>query len=241
MRKNLKLLLALILLPLSAHAVTTINTTNANTWGANIGWLNWRPSSADGVSIGHYICSGYVYSANAGWINMGSGNPVNHIQYANNSATDFGVNFTIDPNNSAHGLLRGFAYGANIGWINFEATGNPYVIISNGQLRGYIYSANCGWINLDDLTYFVSTDTIDPGVDSDSNGLPDAWEYTNFGGIGVDPNADPDGDGESNLSEFKSGTNPNDPLSVVHSARQLNISTRMRVLTGDNVMIGGFV
>jgi hypothetical protein len=172
---------------------------------------------------------------------MGSGNPANHIQYANNSASDCGVNFTIDPNNSGHGLLRGLAYGANIGWINFEATGSPYVILSNGQLRGFVWSANTGWINLDDLNVFVATDSIDPGVDTDGNGLPDAWEYTYFGHIGVDPNADPDGDGESNLAEYRAGTNPLDPNSVVHSARQLNISTRMRVLTNDNVLIGGFI
>lgn len=40
-----------------------------------------------------------IYGANVGWINMGSGDPANHIQYQNNSATDFGVNFNIDPNN----------------------------------------------------------------------------------------------------------------------------------------------
>jgi hypothetical protein len=225
----------------AVQATTTINSTKAFAWGANIGWTNWRPSNADGVSIGAYICSGYIYGANVGWINVGNGNPANHIQYANNSATDFGVNFTMDPNNPGHGLLRGYAYGANIGWINFEDKGNPYVILSNGQLRGFVYSANTGWINLDDLNYFVGTDEIDPGVDSDGDGLPDAWEYTYFGGLGAGPDDDPDGDGESNLSECRSKTNPIDPNSVVHSARQLNISTRLRVLTNDNALIGGFI
>ena len=231
----------LVALASAVHAASTINSTNAYAWGANIGWLNWRPSAESGVNIGRYICSGYIYGANVGWINLGNGNPANHIQYANNSATDFGINFTLDPNNPGHGLLRGYAYGANIGWINFEATGNPYVILSNGQLRGYVYGANIGWINLEDLSYFVSTDTIDPGVDSDGDGLTDAWEYIYFGNLDMAPAQDPDGDGEDNLSEFKSGTNPNDPNSVFRSARQLNISTRMRVLTGENVLIGGFI
>src|SRR4051812_21682493 len=39
-----------------------------------------------------YICSGYIYGANVGWINVGNGNPANHVQYADNSAADFGVN-----------------------------------------------------------------------------------------------------------------------------------------------------
>jgi hypothetical protein len=241
MKKTLLIAFSLALLSGSGHAASTINATQAYAWGANIGWTNWRPGAADGVSIGRYICSGYIYGANVGWINLGSGNPANHIQYANNSGTDFGVNFSIDPNNPGHGLLRGFAYGANIGWINFAASGNPYVILSNGQLQGFAYSANCGWINLGDGSFVLKTNSIDPGVDTDKDGIADAWEYIYFGGTAVNPNADPDGDGETNLSEYKSGTTPTDSKSVVHSARQLNIATRLRVLTDENVLIGGFI
>ena len=46
--------------------------------------------------------------------------------------------------------------------------------------------------------------------DIDGNGLPDPWERLHFGRIGVDPLADPDGDGMSNLAEYKAGTNPLD-------------------------------
>ena len=52
---------------------------------------------------------------------------------------------------------------------------------------------------------------------------------------------DADMDGEDNSSEFQSKTDPNDPNSVVRTAKQINISTRLNVLTGDNVGIGGFV
>ena len=52
---------------------------------------------------------------------------------------------------------------------------------------------------------------------------------------------DADADGEDNLSEYRSDTNPNDPLSVFRSARQLNISTRALVNKGDKVLIGGFI
>jgi hypothetical protein len=51
---------------------------------------------------------------------------------------------------------------------------------------------------------------LQPDPDSDHNGLPDAWEMQYFGHIGVDPNADPDGDGLTNLQEYSAGSNPVD-------------------------------
>ena len=47
-------------------------------------------------------------------------------------------------------------------------------------------------------------------LDADGNGLPDWWEIQYFGTNGVDPNADPDGDGLSNLQEYQAGTDPHD-------------------------------
>ena len=55
------------------------------------------------------------------------------------------------------------------------------------------------------------------------------------------PTGDADADGEDNLSEFLSATEPNDPASVVHTSRQLNISTREMVGTGQDVLIGGLI
>jgi hypothetical protein len=215
MRKLALLFLALAL-ALTARATTptsTINTTNQYAWGANIGWTNWRPdpdaTNTTGVIIGEFICSGYVYAANVGWINMGNGNPVNHIQYQNNSATDFGVNYGIDSTLPGYGILRGYAYGANIGWINFEATGNPRIDLFTGNLSGYAYSANCGWINLGEIGgHYLQTDHIAMGVDSDGDGIADAWEYLYFGGLSHAGATDTDGDGMSDLQEYLEGTNP---------------------------------
>jgi hypothetical protein len=53
-------------------------------------------------------------------------------------------------------------------------------------------------------------------ADTDSDGLPDAWETDFFGGLGVvnDPHDDYDGDGISNWEEYLSGTNPLSAISV---------------------------
>jgi len=52
-----------------------------------------------------------------------------------------------------------------------------------------------------------------PLHDGDGNGLPDAWEQLYFGRVRVDPNGDSDGDGESELGEYLTGTDPTDPTS----------------------------
>jgi hypothetical protein len=190
----------------SASAATSINAVNKFAYGANVGWLDARGDTNRGASIGEFVCSGYLYAANCGWIHLGSNAPANGIRYQNNSATDYGVN------HDGLGNLRGFAYGANIGWINFESNGAPKVDLKTGKLSGSVYSANCGWLSLSNASAFVQTDTIPGGVDSNANGLPDAWERIYFGALGVNPDADADGDGMSNNDEYLAGTNPTNSL-----------------------------
>ena len=52
-------------------------------------------------------------------------------------------------------------------------------------------------------------------IDSDGNDLPDKWDLRYFGRLGVDPNADEDGDGMTNREEYVEGTDPCDPASVL--------------------------
>ena len=97
---------------------TTINATNRFAYGANLGWLDWRGDTNPGAAVGEYVCSGFLYAGNVGWIHLGNGNPSDGLRYQNLSTNDFGVN------HDGLGNLRGFAYGANIGWINFENLGH---------------------------------------------------------------------------------------------------------------------
>lgn len=199
----------LALASFSASAATSINATNKYSYGANFGWMDWRGDTNSGAVIGAYVCSGYIYAANVGWINLGSGTATNGIYYQNLAAGDFGVN------NDGLGNLRGYAYGANIGWVNFENIGAPKVDLVTGKLSGSVYSANCGWISLSNAFAHVQTDYIQPGIDTDGDGLTDAWEYQNFGNLGNGAGGDPDGDGATNLQELLAGTNPNDANSVL--------------------------
>ena len=196
------IILLLIGTTISSWAATTINATNNFAYGANIGWLNARDDVTSGAVIGEYVCSGYIWAANVGWIALGSGSPTNGIYYQNLSANDFGVN------QDGLGNLRGYAYGANIGWINFENTGAPKVDLKTGNLTGYVWSANCGWISLSNATGFVQTDHIQQGALA-PNGLPIAWLLANFGTTNVNANADPTGKGMTIAQDYQAGTDPN--------------------------------
>jgi len=169
----------------SASGATTINVVNKFSYGANIGWMDWRGDTNNGAVIGEFVCSGFIYAANVGWINLGGGAPANGIRYQNNSATDFGVNHD-----------------------------GPKVDLLTGRLSGFAWSANCGWISLSNAQAFVQTDTIRVGIDTDGDGIPDAWELQFAGNLTtMNAGTDTDHDGFSDLQEYLADTNPFDPNS----------------------------
>jgi hypothetical protein len=219
---GLVLALTLVLQPSAlVRAATTIDAGYHYGYGANLGWLECRGDVANGAVIGDYVCSGYLYTANVGWINLGSGSPTNGIRYQNLAASDFGVN------HDAVGNLRGYAWGAIIGWVAFEDTGAPTVNLATGKLGGYAYSANCGWISLSNALAYAQTDSLDPGS-LGTNGLPVAWMLTYFGTTNVNPNADSDHDGMSNLQEYLADTDPldaNDCLRITGYTRTGSYNT----------------
>lgn len=119
-------------------------------WSADTGWL--RPAlsaQAIATSGGAGILSGYLWSANAGWISLGDGTPVNGVRYSQATREDYGVNA------DAAGALTGYAWSANLGWLTFTAQADgstsfagPRLDWGTGRLTGFAWSANAGWIDL---------------------------------------------------------------------------------------------
>jgi hypothetical protein len=233
----MKLLLSFLLLHAADSinaAASTINADHRFAWGANIGWLDFRTDGANGVSIGEFVCAGYVYSANTGWIHLGDGAPADGVRYQNNSSADYGVN------HDGAGNLTGYAYGANIGWVNFglnfpAGAAPPRFDIATGKLNGSVYGANVGWISLSNAVACVQTDSITPGPDIDADGITDSWEFQHT----TPPNlttftatSDRDGDGVSDLQEYRADTDPlnaADHLEI--TALQVDAANAMVTLT----------
>jgi len=198
-----------------AAAQSTISASAKQAYAANAGWIDWRTSAADGVVVTQTCLSGKAYAANFGWINLGNGAPTNGHSYSNTSAGDFGVNL------ADSGALTGYAYGANVGWIVFEQTqGQPRLDFLTGDFSGYAYSANLGWIALATPVSTLATTSV-AAPDSDGDGIADAYEMLHCGTLSVmNATSNLDGDPASDLQEYLSNTDPNDPNSYLRITHQ---------------------
>lgn len=154
--------------------------------------------------------------------------------------TDFG---SVDV--ATDSLTRTFTI-ANTGTGTLSLTGVPRVQVTGANASDFIVSVQpispVADIN-GTSTFQIRFVPTAPGlrtasvtiVNNDSD--EDSYQFA-IQGNGV---PDTDGDGEDDISEAASGTNPNNADSFIRSGKQLNISTRLDVQTGSNVGIGGFI
>lgn len=195
----------------AASPTISTNKTQKYAWSSSVGWINCRTDDTNGMVVGQYVCSGFMYSPTAGWISLGNGSPSSGIHYATNSATDYGVN------HDGEGHLSGYAWCPSAGWINFGWTNAtdamaPKVDLATGILSGYAWGTGVGWISLSNMSAYVKTMTLSRGsTASNTNGIPDAWVLQSFpstGTNGFSASADSDTDGVSNADEYLAGTDP---------------------------------
>jgi hypothetical protein len=152
--------------------------------------------------------------------------------------TDFGnVDVTIDS------LTRTFTI-QNTGTGSLSLTGVPKVqIAGSSDFTVTLQPVSPVPINNPTTTFQIRFKPTSPGPKNATVTIVnnDASEGTYQFAIQGNGVPDNDGDGEDNISEAASGTDPNNPNSFVRTGKQLNISTRSNVLTGNNIAIGGFI
>jgi hypothetical protein len=118
-------------------------------------------------------------------------------------------------------LLRSWAIGTNTDWqqrtyylpAGVNVVRWEYVKGGNqvSEYNGLLYApADAGWV--DEVSY---APWPDPLLDTDGDGLPDIWEYKYFDTLAYGANDDPDGDGNSNLTEYLDGTDPTIKVSML--------------------------
>ena len=163
------LLSALVLLasPVIAENVDPLNDGSQYAYAVNLGWLNGEPlgNSGPGMSLQIASASGWMWSANSGWISLNCNNT------SSCDAVDYGI---------AHdgtGNLSGYAWSPNLGWISFSCEDSdscgavPYGVVvdlSTGEMTGYGYAANAGWISFS-CENTASCDTVDYRIRLDLN------------------------------------------------------------------------
>jgi hypothetical protein len=127
---------------LYAENIDPNNDSSQYAYGENVGWLNFEPSTGDGVQVASDKLTGFIWAENIGWINL--------------SPSTYGGVF-----NDGSGNLSGYAWGENVGWINFNpvVSGDPnnygVKIDVDGNFDGWAWGENIGWINFGLADYYV--------------------------------------------------------------------------------------
>lgn len=137
--------LLILSLPALAEDVDPLNDGSQYAWFPNGGWINAEPlgNGGPGLSFNDNDLSGWLWSANTGWISLS----------CENTASCGTVDYRVTHDGA--GNLGGYAWSPNLGWISFSCANTAScanvqyatsVDLSTGDMSGYAYAANAGWI-----------------------------------------------------------------------------------------------
>ena len=114
-------------------------------YGENVGWLNAEPTGGDGLTVGEFAVTGYLWGENVGWVSFSCEND------ASCGSVPYGVE-------NDGGLLSGMAWSENVGWISLScATAGDCgqhdygvtIDTESGLFAGHAWAENVGWISFD--------------------------------------------------------------------------------------------
>ena len=138
----------------------------------------------------------------------------------------------------AAGQTRFYVNGSSVGTNSFDnalppvSTSDPWRIgfrntgSNHWSARGYFTDVRLYDRVLSATEAAALTTMAPPDLETHADGLPAWWKLQHFGTLGVDPEADPDEDGLTNLQEFLAGTDPNtfDPPPIIaDTSNQVNL------------------
>jgi arylsulfatase A-like enzyme len=111
----------------------------------------------------------------------------------------------------AYNTVDSFDQGVEAGaWVNLSG---QFVY---QDIMDFIYIAGVDAgvdFYVDDISLSKAIPSVNP-EDTDSDGMLDSWEQSNFSSLDTLPNEDSDNDGLSNVLEYRSGTDPNNQYSL---------------------------
>ena len=225
---------------ISTQVIALTGVSDGTYWLENIGDPTNRLMESDETN-NTYLVKVTVATGLSPEINVvgnGQSIPNNDSAPSTSDGTDFG---SVDV--ATDSLTRTFTI-QNSGTGSLSLTGVPNVQITGGSdFTITLQPVSPVQIDNPTTTFQITFKPSSAGLRTATVIIPsnDANESSYQFAIRGNGVPDTDGDGEDDLSEAISGTDPNDPNSVVRTGKQLNISTRLDVQTGDGVGIGGFI